>query len=106
MLTFEVSEEMNIKRGWILMLFYFITTASGAILITLLSAALAVFAGNAYIGSDMGEVIHNLKDVGITENTFLSIVGFARWWILLAPLGFFIFAFIEFYDFLKTREGK
>ena len=100
-------KEINIKYGWILLLSYFITTATATILILLLAVSLTVFAGTAYIGGDTGELIKNLVDAGITEDTILFIVQSARVWIFLAPCGFLLFGGVELYHYLcekrKTR---
>lgn len=100
-------KEKSIKYGWILLISYFITTATAAILISLLGVVVTVFVGTAYIGGDFGELIKNLADAGITEDTLLFIVQTARIWLFLAPCGFLIFSVVELYCILcekrKTR---
>lgn len=97
-------KEMSIKNGWILLLLYFITTATGVILISLLAVALCVFAGTAYLGGDPGELVKSLADAGITENHLLLIVQIARAWLLIAPCGFLIFGAVELYSYLCERR--
>lgn len=97
-------KEMTIKNGWVLLFSYFITTATAAILISLLAVALTVFAGTAYMGGDSGELIKNLADSGITEDTLTFFLQVARGWLLLAPLGFLIFSVAELYHYLCEKR--
>ena len=99
-------KEMTIKIGWILLFSYLITTATAVVLISLLAVALTVFAGTAYIGGDSEELIKNLSDVGINEDTIIFIVQTARVWLFLAPCGFLLFAGIELYQYLCERKKE
>jgi hypothetical protein len=97
-------KEMTIKNGRVLLLSYFITTATAIILISLLAVALTVFAGTAYMGGDSGELIKNLADSGITEDTLIFFLQVARGWLFLAPLGCLIFGAVELYHYLCERR--
>lgn len=95
---------MNIKYLWVLMLFWFITIFTGMLLMALLSISFITFAGTAYSGGDVNTLIQTLSSNGITEGTFLIIIGMIRVWMFLAPCGFLAFGLIEIYSFLKKEN--
>lgn len=97
---------MKLKHGQALIWAYFITVGTATILIATLAVALTIFAGTAYIGADTSELITNLADAGITEDTFLSILKIARLWIMFAPAGFLILLLVEVFHAIKERRGK